>query len=97
MQRWTNDRYRSTMHRVISPNSNKPRYSVAFFNDGALDTVVEAIPTCIAPGEKPKYGPLLVQDHLIKRYTQSYSLGGAVIQTGAPRIQDAVQPQAIVA
>lgn len=85
------------MHRVMSPTSNKPRYSVAFFNDGALDTVVEAIPTCIAAGEKPKYGPLLVQDHLIKRYTQSYSLGGAIIQTGTPKIDDVAQPRAIVA
>ncbi|CAK7237211.1 hypothetical protein SBRCBS47491_009900 [Sporothrix bragantina] len=81
MQRWTNDRYLSTMHRVMSPASLKPRYSVAFFNDGALDTVIEAIPTCVAPGEKPKYGPLLVADHLMRRYKQSYSIGGATIKT----------------
>jgi len=79
MQRWTNDRYKSTMHRVISPLSGKDRYSCAFFNDGALDVVVECIPTCLKSGEKPKYGPLSVEEHAIKRYTQSYGAGGTVI------------------
>ena len=37
MQRWTNDRYESTMHCVISPLSGKYRYSCAFFNDGPMD------------------------------------------------------------
>lgn len=98
MQRWTNDRYLSTMHRVTSPLSLKPRYSVAFFNDGALDVVVEAIPTCVAPGEKPKYGPLLVEDHLVKRYSQSYSKGGATLKTMPAKfkkIDETVQPAGI--
>ncbi|KAL1903476.1 hypothetical protein Sste5346_000103 [Sporothrix stenoceras] len=99
MQRWTNDRYLSTMHRVISPASLKPRYSVAFFNDGALDTVIEAIPTCVAPGEAPKYGPLKVEDHLMRRYKQSYSIGGASIKTpaelGMAATATAVQPMGI--
>ncbi|KIW10752.1 hypothetical protein PV08_10051 [Exophiala spinifera] len=101
MQRWTNDRYRSTMHRVWSPVSNKARYSVAFFNDGALDTVIEAIPTCVPAGEKPKYGPLKTEDHLIRRYKQSYSLGGADIKTPShspvSKIDSVVQPREIVA
>ncbi|KAH8807254.1 putative gibberellin 20 oxidase [Xylogone sp. PMI_703] len=80
MQRWTNDRFKSTMHRVISPLSNKDRYSCAFFNDGALDVVVECIPTCLKPGETPKYGPLKVEDHCINRYTQSYGAAGTEIK-----------------
>ena len=79
MQIWTNNRYKSTMHRVISPLSSKDRYSSAFFNDGALDIVVECIPTCLKPGEKPAYKPLLVQDHVVRRYQQSYSAGGTEI------------------
>lgn len=96
MQRWTNDRYLSTMHRVMSPISTKPRYSVAFFNDGALDTVVEAIPTCVAEGEKPKYPPLKVEDHLMKRYQQSYSIGGAIIKTPDAVVAVQQQPQMVV-
>jgi len=86
MQRWTNDRYLSTMHRVKSPVSQKHRYSVAFFNDGALDTVIEAIPTCVRPGEAPKYPPLKVEDHLVSRYRHSYSIGGGNIKTPTPAI-----------
>lgn len=96
MQRWTNDRYLSTMHRVLSPTSDKDRYSVAFFNDGALDVVIEAIPTCISAGETPKYGPLKVEDHLVKRYQQSYSLGGAIIKNPSSKMDDIVQVREIV-
>lgn len=96
MQRWTNDRYRSTMHRVWSPVSTKPRYSCAFFNDGALDMVIEAIPTCVPAGEQPKYAPLKVQDHLLRRYRQSYSLGGADIIDPTPKMDSVVQAREIV-
>lgn len=67
------------MHRVISPLSGKDRYSCAFFNDGALDTIVECLPTCIKPGEKPFYGPLKVEKHIVERYVQSYGAGGTVL------------------
>lgn len=80
IERWTNDRYKSTMHRVLSPLSQKDRYTCAFFNDGALDTIIECIPTCLKPGETPLYGPLKVEDHAIKRYTQSYGAGGTEIK-----------------
>ncbi|KAI9371274.1 hypothetical protein BJX61DRAFT_543813 [Aspergillus egyptiacus] len=79
MQRWTNDRYKSTMHRVISPLSGKDRYSCAFFNDGALDTIVECLPTCIEEGEKAHYEPIKVEQHIINRYQQSYGAAGTVL------------------
>lgn len=79
MQRWTNNRYKSTMHRVISPLSGKDRYSCAFFNDGALDTIIECLPTCLKPGEKPAYEPLKVEKHIVERYVQSYGAGGTVL------------------
>ncbi|KAF1961989.1 Clavaminate synthase-like protein [Byssothecium circinans] len=48
IQRWTHDRYRSTLHRVLSPRTRRDRYSCAFFNDGALDMIIYAcdIGTC---------------------------------------------------
>ncbi|EXJ92800.1 hypothetical protein A1O3_01354 [Capronia epimyces CBS 606.96] len=79
MQIWTNNRYKSTMHRVISPLSGKDRYSCAFFNDGALDTVVECLPTCRVPGQRPVYEPLKVEAHLVQRYLQSYGAAGTVL------------------
>ena len=47
-ERWTNNRYKSTMHRVISPLSGKDRYSCDFFNEGPLDRMIECIPTCLS-------------------------------------------------
>ncbi|KAI0381313.1 putative gibberellin 20 oxidase [Hypomontagnella monticulosa] len=72
MEQWTNGRYMSTLHRVISPVSNKDRYSVVFFNEGLLDQVIECIPTCIEPGEVPLHQPVTVEAHLRKRYGLSY-------------------------
>ncbi|KAK3381132.1 putative gibberellin 20 oxidase [Podospora didyma] len=72
MERWTNDKYTSTLHRALSPVSKQDRYSVAFFNEGLLDQVVECISTCLEPGEKPKYEPVTVEDHLRMRYGSSY-------------------------
>ncbi|KIW11945.1 hypothetical protein PV08_09218 [Exophiala spinifera] len=72
MERWTNNNYTSTLHRVISPVSTKDRYSVAFFNEGLLDQVIECIPTCLKPGEKPLFEPIRAEDHLIQRYSGSY-------------------------
>jgi isopenicillin N synthase-like dioxygenase len=83
MQRWTNDQYQSTMHRVISPLSNKDRYSCAFFNDGKLSQIIEALPGCVPAGEKAKYGPLRVEEHIVKRYQQSYGAGDTIIAAPA--------------
>lgn len=72
MERWSNELYTSTLHRVISPVSERNRYSVAFFNEGRLDQIIECIPTCLKPGDKPKFEPVQVEAHLRARYGGSY-------------------------
>lgn len=64
--------YTSTLHRVITPVSNRYRYSVAFFNEGLLDQLIECIPTCLESGEQPKHQPIRAEDHLKQRYGNSY-------------------------
>jgi isopenicillin N synthase-like dioxygenase len=53
MQRWTNDRWVSTLHRVVNPAgqtvTNERRQSMAFFHNLNGDAVVETIPTCVTP------------------------------------------------
>ena len=69
--RWTNNRYRSTVHRVIN-TSGRERYSVPFFYHGNYTHEVECIPTCLAPGETPKYPPTTVEAHLREMFRRTY-------------------------
>jgi len=72
--RWTNDRYHSTLHRVVN-TSGRERYSVPFFYVGNYDYRVECIPTCLAPDERPKYPPVTVEAHLREMYGRTYGKG----------------------
>jgi isopenicillin N synthase-like dioxygenase len=70
LMRWTNDIYVSTPHRVLRPASE--RYSLAFFADPNPDAVVEVIPSCLAPGEAPKYAPTTGAAYLRSRLNANY-------------------------
>jgi isopenicillin N synthase-like dioxygenase len=69
--RWTNDRFRSTVHRVVNA-SGRQRYSLPFFFSGNPDQVVECLPSCLASGEAPKYPPTTVEGHLKEMYRRTY-------------------------
>ena len=69
--RWTNERYRSTLHRVVNA-SGRERYSVPFFYTGRSDQVVACLPTCLQPGATPKYAPITIADHMRDMYARTY-------------------------
>jgi isopenicillin N synthase-like dioxygenase len=69
--RWTNDRYRSTLHRVVNA-SGRERYSIPFFFVGNPDHAVSCLPTCLSPGETPRYPPTTVEAHLREMYRRTY-------------------------
>lgn len=69
--RWTNDRYRSTLHRVVNVSGHE-RYSVPFFFGGNPDHRVDCIPTCLAPGETPRYPSVTVEQHYREMYRRTY-------------------------
>jgi len=74
LMRWTNDVYVSTPHRVVN-RSGKERYSIAFFFDPNPQARVEAIPSCLAPGEAARYAPILAADYLKMRLDASKPAG----------------------
>jgi len=71
LMRWTNDVYVSTPHRVVSRGAGE-RYSIAFFLDPNPYARVEAIPSCVAPGETPKYAAILAHEYLRSRFEATF-------------------------
>jgi isopenicillin N synthase-like dioxygenase len=67
---WTNDQWRSTVHRVVPPTGQGDvgvRRSAAFFLDGNWDAVVECLPTCMSATDPPRYAPVTAGDHLMAK------------------------------
>ena len=75
MQRWTNDRWRSTLHRVVNPpldaRGRSRRQSIAFFHQPNWDAEIACIPSCLAPGEAPRYPPIASGPHLMTKYRRT--------------------------
>jgi len=63
MARWTNDRWRSTLHRVVDPPdpaaANARRQSMPYFQNANWSAAVCCLPTCLPPGERPRYDAVL--------------------------------------
>ncbi|OQR92657.1 2OG-Fe(II) oxygenase [Achlya hypogyna] len=57
LQRWTNDRWVATPHRVDAPATAAARKSIAYFVMLNGDAVIECIPSC-AKDAAPKYAPV---------------------------------------
>jgi isopenicillin N synthase-like dioxygenase len=72
MARWTNGRYRSTIHRVIN-TSGRPRISIPFFFDGPAAYEVVCLPSCLGDGELPQFPPITVGEHLAEMVRRTYA------------------------
>ena len=71
MQRWTNDRWPSTMHRVINKVSGKDRWSIAYFFDLDAESVILPLPSCVSAQRPAQYGPITAGEHLIEMYRRT--------------------------
>ena len=66
LSKWTDNIYKSSWHRVLNKNP-KDRYSIVFFFDGNLDC-----PLAPLDGHKVGGKIMTVEDHMVKRLTESY-------------------------
>ena len=75
MQRWSNDEWKSTVHRVVNPplcpGVPTRRQSMAFFHNLNKEAMVECIPSFVRPGAAPKYPPINAFEHLMQRHALS--------------------------
>lgn len=72
MARWSNDRYRSTPHRVISPQG-VDRYAMPFFAEPHMDTEIACLPGCFDAERPPKYPPTTCAEWLTARFAATYA------------------------
>jgi len=72
MQRWTNDRWISTMHRVVNPPREAARgnrrLSIPFFFQPNYDAVIECLPGCCGPDNPPRYEPVTSGQHRLTKF-----------------------------
>lgn len=67
MARWTDDRWRSTLHRVANPPasaSGDARQSLGYFLHPNYDAEVACLPSCLRPGKAPTYPPIMAGLHM---------------------------------
>jgi isopenicillin N synthase-like dioxygenase len=74
MQRWTNDRWRSALHRVVNPPADKratsSRLSIVFFHHPNYDVTVSCLPSLLRAGEQPRHAPIGYSDFYRLRLDQ---------------------------
>lgn len=67
MAQWTNDRWVSTLHRVVNPpaaRAHLARQSITFFHQPNYHAAIECLPGCSGPADPPKYPPVFSGEHL---------------------------------
>ena len=72
MERWSNNVFRSTKHRVRLPEANQQRYSIAFFCQPDADADIVCLPTCQSETNPAKYAPVKSGDYLLSRLRATY-------------------------
>ena len=68
MQFWTNDRFKSTVHRVVT-DGTKERYSAAFFYEPSYECEIEPI---VLEGEEPKYEKTTFLKYILAKYDATH-------------------------
>jgi isopenicillin N synthase-like dioxygenase len=75
MARWTNERWASTLHRVVNPplgRAQSRRLSIGMFVHPNYDQRIECVPTCLAPGEEPRFPAITAGEHIKRKIERSH-------------------------
>lgn len=83
MMRWTNDKWISTLHRVITPSleqTGKRRQSLVFFHNPNPCALIKCLDCCCSPENPPKYLPVLAEEYLKEKSRRSLNKDLSVIK-----------------
>jgi isopenicillin N synthase-like dioxygenase len=87
MQRWTNDEYVSTAHRVTAPPAGVHRYSIPFFVEPDYETQVSCVPTCQSQDKPARYKNVQAGDWIQSRFNATYQYREDKDQTSPSVVQ----------
>lgn len=88
MQIWTNDRWISTMHRVVNPPAELAgrarRHAMAFFHQPNYDAVIETLPSGpgATPGATAGYAPFTYGEHWMRKWMATKNEQSATDRSG---------------
>ena len=75
MARWTNERWKATLHRVVNPPPEQApmsrRRSLVFFHNPNHDAPVAALPGTVPDGGVPKYPSTTSGEHLRAQFVRT--------------------------
>lgn len=79
---WSNDRWRSTLHRVVVPDDpaarGRGRLSLGFFHMPDADATIMCLPNCAGPGRPAKYPPISAGWHKRLKFAMANGLDDIV-------------------
>jgi len=79
MARWTNERWTSNLHRVANPplaRAQSGRLSIGQFVHPNYDQAITCVPTCLAPGETPRYPLISAGEHIMRKIESCHEAAG---------------------
>lgn len=72
LRRWSNDVFRSTMHRATN-TAGVDRYAIPFFFDPRVDTVIECLDGCRDAEHPPRHEQIVYRDYLRAFMNEGYA------------------------